>query len=110
MPVPSARYRATSARVGSEGVTMSSLLAQIFARAGNRLHPTAMGFDTGHEPCHSSKSGRCVGLNATTDRWYCRSCHQSGGVVEALMALEGLSRAEAEAQAQAVGAATAKPS
>jgi hypothetical protein len=37
---------------------VANLLIQLFADAGNTLRPTATGFRSGHEPVHSSSSGR----------------------------------------------------
>ena len=36
---------------------------QLFAAAGNQLHPTATGFKTGHEPVHRSESGQWVAID-----------------------------------------------
>jgi hypothetical protein len=80
---------------------MTDLLAQLFAAAGNTLRPTPTGFRCGHEPVHNSSSGECVHIDPAKGLWYCHSCQQGGGVVEAVMSLQGLSRAEAEAVVQA---------
>lgn len=72
-----------------------SLLPRLFADAGNRLSPTASGFKTGHEPVHASASGTCVSLDAEKAVWFCHSCNQGGGLVEAAMSLKGFSREEA---------------
>ncbi|MDQ3828985.1 MAG: hypothetical protein M3361_06690 [Candidatus Tectomicrobia bacterium] len=78
-------------------VPATTLLAQLFAAAGNQLRPTATGFKTGHEPVHRSASGQCVAIDADKARWYCHSCQQGGDLIKAAMSLKGVSREEAEA-------------
>jgi hypothetical protein len=85
-----------------------SLCNRLFAMAGNPLHPTAQGFQCGHEPVHSSQSGTCVAIDATKDLWYCRSCHAGGGPVEAVMSVQGLSRTEATTIVQTMGGTISK--
>src|SRR4051812_18088501 len=54
-------------------------LADLFSEQGNRLHARWGGvIECGHEPAHSSKSGRCVLINRETGRWLCRSCGGQG--------------------------------
>src|SRR5207302_4933643 len=72
-----------------------SLCEKIFVAAGNSLHPTSQGFQSGHEPTHASKSGACVAIDTNKDLWYCRSCLIGGGPIQALMSLTGCSRGEA---------------
>ena len=76
---------------------VADLLSRLFADAGNTLRPTATGFRCGHEPVHSSSSGECVHIDPAKGKWFCHSCQQGGGPIEALMSLQGVSRAEAEA-------------
>ena len=76
---------------------MVGVLAELFASAGNQLRATPRGFVTAHEPAHESRSGTCVSISAPEERWYCHSCQQGGGPVEAVMSLHGASRADAEA-------------
>jgi DNA primase len=45
--------------------------------------------ETGHEPLHHSKSGRCVVINATEGTWYCRSCRKGGDAASFLMQHRG---------------------
>jgi hypothetical protein len=78
-------------------VSPGTLLAQLFAGAGNQLHPTSAGFKTGHEPVHRSESGQCVAIDADQAHWYCHSCHQGGDLLKAVMSLKGVCREEAEA-------------
>jgi hypothetical protein len=80
---------------------VADTLSQLFADAGNTLRATATGFRSGHEPMHSSSSGACVSIDPAKGVWYCFSCQQGGGVLEAIMSLQGLSRVEAEALLQA---------
>ena len=87
----------------------TSLCAHLFAQHGNALEITTAGFKTGHEPVHTSKSGGCVTIDATKDAWYCRPCSMGGGLVQALMSLEGLSLVEAQAQAVVMGAEIRHP-
>lgn len=78
------------------------LLAQLFAEAGNALHPTPRDIRSGHEPVHRSESGTCVSIDpALPAQWYCHSWNKGGRDVEALMSLRGLSREQAEAELHA---------
>jgi hypothetical protein len=61
-------------------------LEELFAAAGNLVHTRAGRVETGHEPLHRSKSGRCVLLDATVGRWWCRGCHQHGDAAGFVMA------------------------
>jgi DNA polymerase I-like protein with 3'-5' exonuclease and polymerase domains len=76
---------------------VADLLSQLFADAGNTLRPTVTGFRSGHEPAHSSSSGKCVSIDPAQEVWCYHSCQQGGGPVEALVSLKGVSRQEAEA-------------
>jgi DNA polymerase-1 len=82
-------------------------LAQLFAAAGNQLHPTATGFKTGHEPVHRSESGQCVTIDAEKACWYCHSCQQGGDLIKAVMSLKGVSHQDAEASLQELTGKTA---
>jgi hypothetical protein len=73
-----------------------SMLARLFADAGNPLRATATGFNTSHEPVHSSESRTCVSIDTEKNVWYCHSCQRGGGMLQAIMSLKGLSRAEAK--------------
>jgi len=44
--------------------SLGTPIAQLFAAAGNQIHPTATGFRTDHEPVHRSESGLCVTIDA----------------------------------------------
>ena len=70
-------------------------VADLFARAGNKLHERRAGFETGHEPVHGSRSGRCVWINPAAGRWSCRSCGAGGDAVAAVMSLRGLGARQA---------------
>jgi DNA polymerase-1 len=74
-----------------------SVLAQLFASAGNTLKGTAHGFECGHEPVHQSKSGTCVKIDEAENRWFCQSCQAGGGPLQAVMSLHGLSSEDARA-------------
>jgi hypothetical protein len=72
-------------------------LADLFAQAGNRVHRRGDGLaESGHEPFHGSKSGRCVLIDPATGRWWCRSCRTSGDAARLLMDLRGCSYSQAE--------------
>ena len=65
-------------------------LAALFAEAGNRLFGHTGGMtECGHEPLHSSKSGRCVLIDPSTGRWWCRSCRRAGDAATLVMDLRG---------------------
>ncbi len=65
-------------------------ITALFERAGNRLFPRSNGsFDSGHEPVHGSKSGRCVLIDPARGRWWCRACRRGGDAVAAVMSLHG---------------------
>jgi len=81
----------TSSNTSSKYKWTHVSLTDIFQLAGNRLHPRPNGtVDCGHEPCHGSKSGRCVTIDPTSGRWFCRSCRQGGDLVAAVQSLFGL--------------------
>jgi len=45
-------------------------LLDLFIGAGNRLYPRASGqIDSGHEPIHGSRSGRCVVISQDKGLW-----------------------------------------
>jgi hypothetical protein len=73
-----------------------TLVARLFAEAGNFLKATATGFTCGHDPVHQSKSGTCVKINSEKGLWFCTSCNIGGDAVKAMMSLRGVSREEAE--------------
>jgi DNA primase len=54
--------------------------------------------ECGHEPFHSSKSGRCVLIVPSAGRWVCRSCNRRGDAASFVMALRGVSYAVAAAE------------
>ena len=65
-------------------------LTDLFAEQGNRVHHRNDGrLESGHEPVHASKSGRCVLIDPTAGRWWCRSCHTSGDAAGLVMSLHG---------------------
>src|SRR4051812_17990531 len=66
-------------------------LTEIFTEAGNMIHTRAERAETGHEPLHHSRSGRCVLLDLNTSRWWCRGCHQHGDAASFVMAWRGWS-------------------
>jgi hypothetical protein len=71
-------------------------LAQMLEDAGNRLHDRGEGFwESGHEPVHSSRSGRCLWIDTNRSRWICRSCQESGDAVALVMSLRGLTHRQA---------------
>jgi hypothetical protein len=72
-------------------------LAKLFAEQGNRIHERSDGrLEAGHEPFHSSKSGRCILINKTAGTWYCRSCRRGGDAAAFVRMLRGCTYAEAE--------------
>jgi CHC2 zinc finger len=65
-------------------------LVDLFAQAGNALSPKSNGHvETGHEPMHGSRSGRCVLIDPKRGIWWCRSCRRGGDAASFLMALRG---------------------
>ncbi len=71
-------------------------LGTLFEQQGNRLHWRTNGqVETGHEPFHGSKSGRCVLLDPERGRWWCRSCRRSGDAARLVMDLHGWTYTEA---------------
>ena len=74
-------------------------LADLFAEQGNRLHRRGDGrAETGHEPIHASRSGRCVLIDPLLGRWWCRSCRRSGDAARLVMDLRGCSYRQAAAR------------
>ncbi len=67
----------------------AAVVVALFERLGNTVHARRGGFsDTGHEPVHGSKSGRCV-LIFPEGRWWCRSCRKAGSVIDLALLLRG---------------------
>lgn len=64
-------------------------LARLFEEQGNRIYARGGRLESGHEPMHGSKSGRCVLIDAARGRWYCRSCRQSGDAATFIMRWRG---------------------
>lgn len=65
-------------------------IADLFHAAGNAAYERANGkIETGHEPLHSSKSGRCVVIEPEAGLWWCRSCRHGGDAAAFVMALHG---------------------
>jgi hypothetical protein len=60
----------------------------IYARGDGKV-------ECGHEPFHSSKSGRCVLIDTAAGRWWCRGCQQHGDALSLVIALHGCSYGEA---------------
>ena len=80
-------------------------LADLFAEQGDRVQRCSDNrLECGHEPMHGSGSGRCVLLEPTRGRWWCRSCGQSGDAPAYLAAVRGCRyRAAAELLAARFG-------
>jgi hypothetical protein len=73
-------------------------LDTLFAEQGNALHVRSDGqVESGHEPLHHSKSGRCVLIDPREGRWWCRSCRRSGDAAQFLMDILGCRYARAAA-------------
>ena len=73
-------------------------LADLFKEQGNHVRPRREGrFETGHEPMHASKSGRCVIIDPTLGRWWCRACRQAGDAARFVMDARGCSYPQATA-------------
>src|SRR5439155_799434 len=71
-------------------------LTTLFEEQGNRLFPRPGGlYESGHEPMHGSKSGRCVFIEPAAGRWWCRSCRQGGDAASFVMTLNGWNYARA---------------
>ena len=63
-------------------------LVELFEQAGNTVVARSGGrFESGHEPLHRSKSGRCVLIDPSPGRWWCRSCRQGGDAIALVVAL-----------------------
>jgi hypothetical protein len=73
-------------------------VADLFAEMGNTVVPGRGGtLECGHEPRHSSSSGRCVLIWPAEGRWYCRSCGQSGDAATLVMHQKGVGYRQAAA-------------
>jgi hypothetical protein len=71
-------------------------LVQLFQDSGNVIYKRASGaIETGHEPCHHSKGGRCVQIDAQKGVWWCRSCREGGDAVIFLRQTRGWFRHQA---------------
>ena len=72
-------------------------LVKLFQALGNRVRPRRDGtFDSGHEPVHHSRSGRCVRIVPALGRYFCRSCGEKGDAATLLMRVYGIGRRQAE--------------
>ena len=99
-----ARLRSTSDRVATSTSASTPSpwahvpLADLFAAQGNHVRRRADGLvESGHEPIHGSRSGRCLLINSASGRWFCRSCRRSGDAVTYMAALRGGSHGDASA-------------
>ena len=73
-------------------------LTDLFVQQGNRVrHRNDGRFETGHEPMHASKSGRCLIVDPTLGRWWCRSCRRGGDAPAYVMDARGWSYRQAAA-------------
>jgi hypothetical protein len=71
-------------------------LPALFEDAGNRLYPKPNGtVETGHQPCHGSRSGRCVVVDPAKGVFWCRSCRTGGDAVTLLQQFHGWTRPQA---------------
>ncbi|MCC6381723.1 MAG: hypothetical protein IT304_04400 [Dehalococcoidia bacterium] len=71
-------------------------LADLFAEL-NEIHTRGDDrLETGHEPVHTSRSGRCVVVDPALGLWYCRSCRRGGDAASFLAASRDWSRRRAE--------------
>ena len=74
-------------------------LADLFAEQGNRLHRRGDGrIESGHEPIHGSRSGRCVLIDPLLGRWWCRSCRRGGDAAGLVMDIHGCGYRQAAAR------------
>jgi hypothetical protein len=71
-----------------EGQEQLPAIAREFQEAGNPLKMNGQGFKCGHEPVHSSNSGTCTSINVDKEAWYCHSCRQGGGIIDAVKSLK----------------------
>jgi hypothetical protein len=73
-------------------------LAKLFEADGNATMERRGGLvESGHQPHHGSKSGRCVVISPKTGYWWCRGCRRSGDAVAYVMAKHGYSYRQAAA-------------
>lgn len=73
-------------------------LHRLMMAEGNVLRARPNGrIETGHEPLHSSVSGRCLLLNKATGRWHCRSCNRVGDAATWVLDQRGYSYRHAAA-------------
>ena len=71
-------------------------LVKLFQADGNLISERGTGLvETGHQPHHGSKSGRCVLIDPTRGRWWCRGCRRSGDAAAYVMAKYGCTFREA---------------
>ena len=75
-------------------------LDELFREAGNVLHKTRRGegLESGHQPFHGSKSGRCLRIDTSLGLWYCRGCRRGGDALTFWMAKTGQKRRRAAAE------------
>ena len=77
-------------------------LPDLFRDGGNAVFGTESdAAESGHQPFHGSRSGRCVLISTKLGLWYCRSCQQGGDALTLWMAKSGLGRRQAAAELSA---------
>src|SRR5438067_304495 len=89
-----ATFRLTAFRPSSRWTNIP--LIELFAEQGNRIRERSDGrLESGHEPFHSSRSGRCVLIDKTAGIWFCRSCRHGGDAATLIKRLRGCRDADA---------------
>ena len=85
-------------------------IGDLFAEQGNHVDRRSNGMlESGHEPLHSSRGGRCVAIYVDEGRWWCRSCRRSGDAAAYVADVLGCSYVEAAARlAERYGAPTGR--
>jgi hypothetical protein len=71
------------------------VLVDLFAKDNPVTRRPNSTLTCGHEPWHSSRSGRCVIIWPSTGRWWCSSCRKGGDAVTYVMARQGCDYASA---------------
>lgn len=76
-----------TSRVAAEPARWAFALETIITASGNPPQRWRRdgSYDCGHEPRHQSVSARCLWVQPSVGRWWCRSCLESGDALSWLM-------------------------
>jgi hypothetical protein len=66
-------------------------IADLLRKTGNTVLPAGARLQSGHQPVHSSRSGRCLSADPDIGWWWCTGCGTGGDAITLVMSLRGCS-------------------